>query len=296
MKKIGFCALALLFCAFQTACLRLDGLLYNPKKITEYKFDAYEGIENRVPSEYDIAADKIKLMTLTSDDDGKKETIYAEYVGDMARIATDTIILYAHGNAQNMDLYWQRVKLLANVGGKNRYGVMTFDYRGYGLSEGTSTESSMYADADACLQWLKSKGLTSNRLVFYGFSLGTASATKLTAEPRTLTPAKLALEAPFASAEVMAQDASGLAIPGSFVTNLKINNAEMIKKVNQPLLWLHGVEDDFVAMKTHGEVVFKNYKGTRGTAVRVEGANHSTVPNTMGYPQYVATMLNFISK
>ena len=48
-----------------------------------------------------------------------------------------------------MDSYWQRTKLLANVGGTNNYGVMTFDYQGYGLSSGTPSEAGMYDDADA---------------------------------------------------------------------------------------------------------------------------------------------------
>jgi hypothetical protein len=39
------------------------------------------------------------------------------------------------------------------------------------------------------------------------------------------------LEAPFASSKVMVQDATGLSLPASFVTDLKIDNAEEIKKV-----------------------------------------------------------------
>jgi alpha/beta superfamily hydrolase len=195
-----------------------------------------------------------------------------------------------------LDLYWNRIKLLANIGQKHRFGVLAFDYRGYGMSEGEPTESGMYADADACIKWLKAKGLTGDRLVFYGFSMGTACATKLTAEPRTLRPGKLILEAPFASAAVIAADAAVLNLPGSFLTDLKINNAEEIKSVQQPFLWIHGVEDDFVRMATHGEVVFKNYKGVKGVPVRVEGANHSTVPKTMGYPNYSKTMLDFLTK
>ncbi|MEJ7681322.1 MAG: hypothetical protein WKG06_26425 [Segetibacter sp.] len=101
------------------------------------------------------------------------------------------------------------------------------DYSGMVIEE---PRKGLYADTDAALQWLKMNGLSDNQLVMYGFSMGTAPAAKLTAEPRSMTPAKLMLEAPFASAEVMVHDATGLALPASFVTDLKINNAEEIKK------------------------------------------------------------------
>jgi hypothetical protein len=60
-----------------------------------------------------------------------------------------------------------------------------------------------------------------------------------------MNPSKLILEAPFASAETMIQDASGLALPSEFFTTLKINNAEEIKSVTQPFCWIHGEDDDF---------------------------------------------------
>lgn len=82
-----------------------------------------------------------------------------------------------------MDFYWSRVQLLANTGGKNHYGVLMVDYRGYGLSEGKPTEEGLYADVDARLQWLKTSWLSNERLVMYGFSLGSAPATKSTAAP-----------------------------------------------------------------------------------------------------------------
>ena len=133
-----------------------------------------------------------------------------------------------------MDAYWDRAKLLANAGHKHRFGIMMIDYRGFGLSEGTSSEEGMYADAQAAVQWLSDQGLTGDRLVMYGFSLGTASATELTATPRSMTPGWLILEAPFASVDVMVADGSGMSMPASFFTDLSIDVAEDIKRVAQP--------------------------------------------------------------
>jgi pimeloyl-ACP methyl ester carboxylesterase len=287
-------------CLFLSACLRLDANLYNPStEIKSYQRDAYTGEQDFVlDATYKIPDSLIKVFTLNSSAQGETTPtpIYATYIGSVSRIATDTIILYCHGNKWHMDLYWQRAKLLANVGGKNRFGVMMVDYRGYGLSSGHSTEESLYADVNAALSWLKEKGLSEKRLVIYGYSLGSAPATYLTANPTIAVPYKLILEAPFASAAVMVQDGALLAMPASFFTSLKIDNAEQIKKVKQPFCWIHGTADDFLNIKTHGEVVFKNYKGASGEAHRIQGASHTNIPTIMGYSTYSQTLLTFITK
>jgi pimeloyl-ACP methyl ester carboxylesterase len=130
----------------------------------------------------------------------------------------------------------------------------------------------------------------------YGFSLGTASTCELTSKPRTLTPSKIILEAPFASAEVMIADGSLLDMPASYVVNLKIDNAEEIKNINQPLLWMHGNKDDFLQMTTHGQVVYDNHNGTYKQAVIADGGEHSTIPQTLGIESYKQIVLDFITK
>lgn len=279
------------------ACLRLDANLYNSdNSISEYKLEDYDGyLSFRLDSSFDISdPSKINLFTLQSNDNGDIKTIYALYIGDPSTIATDTVILYCHGNRDHMDFYWQRAKLLANAGGLHHFGVMMFDYRGYGLSAGEPSESGLYADTRAAIDWLADQGLTSDRLMMMGFSMGTAAAVKLSAEPYRLQPQKLILEAPFASADVMAQDGSLLDVPGSFFTNLEINNADLIRKVNQDLLWIHGDADYFLYMQTHGEVVYRNHPGNNKQAVRVRGAWHEGIPTTMGYSNYAATIADFI--
>ena len=295
MKRGALCIL--LF----SSCLRLDDNLFNPNvtKITEYKLDNYTGeTDFRLDVSYQIPDSLIHVFTLASQASAETSAtkIYALYIGNISRIATDTVIMYCHGNAEHMDFYWQRAKLLANTKNKNRFGVLMIDYRGYGLSEGKPTENGLYADLDAALKWLKSKGLSDNRLVIYGFSMGSAPATKASAENFSMKPSKLLLEAPFASAEVMIQDGSGLAMPGAFFTNLKINNAEKIKSVQQPFFWIHGEADDFLNINTHGEVVYANYVGSYKEAHRIPNAGHSNIPVIMGFQDYSTAIGDFILK
>lgn len=281
-----------------SSCVRLDDFLYNPNynPIDEYKLDEYTGpVDFIVEPQYKIDKENIHLFTLQSDLNGDKKNIYALYVGDTSRISTDTIIMYCHGNKDHLDFYYPRIALLANTGGKHRYGVMSIDYRGFGLSEGKPSEEGLYADVNAALEWLKSKGLTGDRLVMYGFSMGTAPATQLTANPGIFSPAALILEAPFASAEVFVQDAAGLSIPGSYAVNLRIDNAQEIKKVQVPFLWMHGTADDFISMETHGLIVYRNYSGLRGQASTVNGAGHSGCPEMLGFANYLTIIETFLS-
>lgn len=299
MKHLKY-ILLLLLVTFTAGCARLDDNFFNlTDKITAYQRDNYKGEQDFMLDEnYQIPDSLIHEFTLRSKTPGeeKEYKIYATYIGDISKIATDTVIMYCHGNKWHMDFYWQRAKLLANTGGKNHYGVLMIDYRGYGLSEGSPDEQGLYADADAALAWLKLQGLTNERLIMYGFSMGSAPATELTANPRSMQPAKLILEAPVGAVETMVQDAAVLAMPASFVTDLKFDNAEKIKKVQQPFMWIHGVDDDFVAMKTHGEMVYKNFQGTYSEAHRIENGNHGTVPQTWGFENYLNAVNKFITK
>ena len=298
MNNFGKIILVVIAFGF-SSCLRLDANLFNNKKITEYKLDNYTGEQDFIlDASYHMQDSMIHLFTLSSKMSGESSSkkIYAIYLGQISKIATDTVIMYCHGNKWHMDFYWQREKLLAHVGGKNHYGVLMIDYRGYGLSEGTPTEEGMYTDVDAALQWLKMNGLSNQRLMMYGFSVGTAPATELTANPRSITPAKLILEAPFASAATMVQDASQLAMPGSFITNLKIDNSEEIKKVNQPFFWMHGTNDLFLNINTHGQVVYNNYQGVYKEAHKITGADHGEVPVKYGFNNYLSDLYTFIKK
>lgn len=194
-----------------------------------------------------------------------------------------------------MDFYWQRAKLLAHTGGKNKYGVLMIDYRGYGLSEGTSTEESFYADADAAIQWIKNKGIGAQKYAVYGFSLGSAAATyEAYTQPNSYKPFALALEAPFASVASIVNDGAGLNLDPLFFTTYKFDNRQKIKFIQTPFYWVHGTQDKFIPIETNGEVLFNAYTGTISEANRIVGAGHSNVPQSMGFKKYLQSLDTFL--
>jgi pimeloyl-ACP methyl ester carboxylesterase len=94
----------------------------------------------------------------------------------------------------------------------------------------------------------------------------------------------------------MVQDASQLNMPADYFTDLKIDNAEEVKKVNQPFLWIHGNNDNFLNYKTHGQVVYNNYSGIYKEKYLVDGADHGEVPAKMGFTNYLQVLGSFIRK
>ncbi len=289
MRILAFISVLL----FLASC-NLDENMFNPDTgISSYQLDNYTGeTDIEVGPAYDIADSNIYLFKIPKSIE-RGYDLWAVYVGDTARIKSDTVILYCHGNRDHMDFYWPRAKLLANIGAKHRYGVLMIEYQGFGLSGGEASQDNLVSDTEEAMQWLLSKGLSDSRLIIYGFSLGSYPATYFTANPTDLNPAILVLENPFASTDVMLQDASGLAMPSEFVTTASFNNVDLIKSVYQPFIWFHGIEDDFLNMETHGEVVYKNYRGPRSKAIRVDGGTHSNVPYAYGYDNYLNELSTF---
>lgn len=78
----------------------------------------------------------------------------------------NVIFVWCHGNAGNITDRAQTAAELARRG----FSVLTFDWRGYGKSEGSPSESSLFRDALAAYDFARSK--TAGEVVMYGESLG----------------------------------------------------------------------------------------------------------------------------
>ena len=96
----------------------------------------------------------------------------------------------------------------------------------------------------------------------------------------------------------MVNDASKLSMNNNYFTSTDFEVADLIKEVTQPFLLLHGEKDDFLSIKTHGEIVYKNYGGSEPNKefIRVPTADHSDLPAEQGYEEYKNSLLEFVEK
>lgn len=217
----------------------------------------YEFTNASLPAEYQVDESKIHRFEGYSDQD----TIQALYVGDFAQIATDTIIVYLHGNGPSMDNFWTSIARLANMGGQHRYGVVMYDYRGYGQSTGrTVNEQTMAADYASIIFWLEERGLSSDRMVVFANSLGSLPAGPAADGGSAIPIQKLVMEVPQSSADAIIQGATGLSLPSSMITEYNFDLAENMANYQGDLLWMHG-ELDAVAPFDNAAAAMRQHEG-----------------------------------
>lgn len=147
---------------------------------------------------------------------------------------TASVLLF-HGNAGNIGDRVPHIELLAAAG----FGVLAFDYRGYGQSTGRPSEAGTYLDARAARGALPDGG----RVIYLGESLGGAIALELALHR---PPDGLVLQSTFTSIRDMAR----LHYP--FIPRALVPDAypslDRIRDLRAPLLVLHGRDDDLVPL------------------------------------------------
>jgi fermentation-respiration switch protein FrsA (DUF1100 family) len=254
-------------------CMDLDSFLYNTEKLDRYALPG-----NTIP---DSLLEQVSLQS-----DG--HTLYGYWVTPPGEPRGMTI-LYCHGNKHNLDAYWDRAMILHRLG----FNLFIFDYRGFGMSEGSSSEAGMYADAEAALDYVRARGVSPDSLCLYGFSLGNVASIYLAA--RKVDPRCLIAESPFASADALAQGATGLDIPPRWLTEGTHDNASLIEEIRAPFLLMHGEEDDFVRYRDNGRVVYENAPEPK-RLVLVPRAVHTDVPQQLGIERYLDEVRGWIEK
>lgn len=288
---IGLVIISLLGCKK----ISLDNLAFPAEKLDSYQFENYDDGGEDLPTFMQVDSDHRELIKMSSYSSENEDSydIYGVYIGEMSSIQTDTVILYLHGQSQHMDAYWKRATLLANIGEKYNYGVFMIDYRGYGMSQGKSTELGLSEDTQTALNWLvNEKGVDPNKIIVYGFSLGCIPGIERCGSSN-IQPAKLIIESPLASVQNLVSSSTAIDMDATAVVNIKFENSENIKNVNQPLYWIHGIEDSYIAIH-NGDLIYANYNGPYQQKNRVPEAGHGDVPTKMGVAYYLERMRNFI--
>lgn len=147
-------------------------------------------------------------------------------------------LLYFHGNGGSLTDRIPRIRRYAQTG----WGLMFVEYRGYGGQPGYPSEAGFAADALSAAEILAARGVTPDRLVLYGESLGTGVATRLATERPV---AALILESPYSSIRAIAE-ASYPWLPVRWLVRDPFELLARIREVHAPLLVLQGGQDDIV--------------------------------------------------
>lgn len=185
------------------------------------------------PSSYQDTSAILKLRTVD------QIQLSAVYLPNPASTYT---ILYTHGNAEDLGDIQPVLQQLHN----NGFSVFAYDYRGYGTSQGKASERNSYRDIDTVYNYLTQQlGVPAQRIIAFGRSVGGGSAVDLAARKPL---GGLIIESCFTSA-------FRVVVPIPILPFDKFRNIDKIKKVNCPVLVMHGKADEVVPF-SHGQKLF----------------------------------------
>jgi uncharacterized protein len=162
-------------------------------------------------------------------DDGKKIILW-----HVPPKANRRVVLYFHGNGDTLAWLVGHFRDITADG----TGLIALSYRGYAGSSGSPSETGLLKDAATAYDFARAL-YAPERIVPWGFSLGTGVAVALTADHPV---GGLILEAPYTSVADLAARAFPF-LPARYFVKDSFHSDERIARVSVPLLIMHGADD-----------------------------------------------------
>ena len=193
------------------------------------------------------------------------------------------LMLFCHGNGGNLG---ERAPIAAQLA-KRGMSVLLFDWRGYGKSEGTPTESGLYRDAEAAFQF--ASRLTKNSgLVIYGESLGGPYAAWLAKEHSVRC---VIIENSFPSLNELG-NALYAPMPIGWTAPLAMRTTHWLNQAGVPVLVMHGLRDQTIPFEL-GKRLYDDLRVPKEMLVS-ETAGHCELAAAEG-ERYYQTVMRFVA-
>ena len=201
----------------------------------------------------------------------------------------DDTIVWFHGNAGNISNRVYNIMLMNVHLGAN---LFIFDYRGYGLSEGSPSEKGMYSDGEGVLEYLRSRDdIDQDRLVLFGRSLGGCIVAELAMSHRAKA---VIIESSFTSVDAMSRykrPAISFFIPSRLLVKSRFESLAKMPRIHSPVMIVHGNKDVTVPIEMGRELFDAANEPKR--FYEIEGATHDDT-HMVGGEAYFKAMREFI--
>ncbi len=195
----------------------------------------------------------------------------------------ETVIVF-NGNAGNRAYRSDLAVRFAAEG----MAVLLFDYRGYGGNPGSPSEEGLALDARAARRYVLSRpDVDARRLVYFGESLGSAMAVRLSMEH----PARaVILRSPFTSFVDLGRTHYPI-LPVGLILRDRYPSIDRITRIGCPLLVIAGANDTIVPT-TQSRRLFEAALEPKRLLI-IEGADHNDESLNTG-PQLIAAVTEFV--
>eukprot|EP00927_Polykrikos_kofoidii_P063045 TRINITY_DN57853_c0_g1_i1.p1 TRINITY_DN57853_c0_g1~~TRINITY_DN57853_c0_g1_i1.p1 ORF type:complete len:268 (+),score=26.61 TRINITY_DN57853_c0_g1_i1:304-1107(+) len=181
---------------------------------------------------------------------------------------TDRVILYSHGNAEDLGQRLAYLDLMAQTCASD---VFAYEYCGYGLSEGEPSEENCILAIEAAYEYLL-QSFSPHRIVLFGRSIGSGPTIDLAMRHSEIRG--IVLQSPMESCGRAALGATSAWV--AYGLDL-FRNYEKIDKVSCPVLVMHGIDDEVVPID-HGESLVEACQRP-AEPLWLEGCGHNNMPN-----------------
>lgn len=219
-----------------------------------------------------------EALTLATEDGERLDAWFVPAQGD-------AVVLFLHGNAGNLSHRMDSIAMFHRLG----YGVLIFDYRGYGRSSGKPSEAGLYRDAQAAWNHLtRQLGIPPRRVILFGESLGGALAARLAAQEST-QPGALVLSSVFTSAPDLAADLYPW-LPTRWLVRMRYDTRAALARTSCPVLVAHSPEDEIIPFR-QGQRLFDAAPGPKVFLQLAGGHNDGFI---FMRPAWVAVLAEFL--
>jgi len=195
-------------------------------------------------------------------------------------------LLYCHANGDNLSDLANVTRLFYDDG----FDMFFFDYRSYGNSQKAPvSEAALDRDALSAYQWVKAKGISDDRIILWGHSLGSSVAAWLATQTH---PAGLIFEGAFPSIYDVNRQRNPWLLVLPFMIKDKFQTASYVQQRTCPLLEFHAELDTIIPIQL-GQKVFEKAAEPKQWVV-VKGINHNDFPSVAN--QYKPIIQAFVEK
>ena len=157
-------------------------------------------------------------------------------------LGSNKLILYFHANAEDLGMISIIISQLSQY---LKVNVLAVEYPGYGIYKGNPTSSLLYEDADIIYNYIEERLNYKPKDVFVmGRSIGSGPACYIAANKPI---GGLILVSAFKSIKAVVKSAFGKL--AAFFIAERFKNIELIKKIECPILFIHGKKDKMIPIE-----------------------------------------------
>lgn len=248
-----------------SGCYQLDGFFFQPTELDAYALGG-EIIPATCQSEVSF--------------EGEVGTLYGAWAHQPRAPETECeptefnpdadVLVFFHGNADHIDAYWPMVEFYWESG----FETFTFDYRGYGKSDGEPDHDGVIRDGASAAEYVQeATGLSSSEVVYVGLSLGGFVSIHTIDE---YPPRAYITQDMFASAQVLLDQGTLLDLPQGWFFVDEFDNLTAAKKMppEVPYLVVHGAKDTYI-QPANAQLVFDAAASTQKELFLVPNVDHA---------------------